>query len=51
VVPAAAVGTLVTDESAPADELDALRGHGVTVVCARAPVHAADTPLDAQGGS
>jgi DeoR/GlpR family transcriptional regulator of sugar metabolism len=55
VVPAAAVGTLVTDESAPADELDALRGLGVDVVCARAPVHArlhaADAPLDARGGS
>jgi hypothetical protein len=50
-VPAAAVGTLVTDESAPEDELDALRGLGVGVVRARAPVHAADAPLHAQGGS
>jgi DeoR/GlpR family transcriptional regulator of sugar metabolism len=51
VVPAAAVGTLVTDDSAPAAELDALRGHGITIVPARAPVHAADAPLEAQGGS
>ena len=44
VAPASTIDTLVTDASAPADELEALRALGVTVdVISRA------TPIDRQG--
>ncbi|HEY3766452.1 MAG TPA: DeoR/GlpR family DNA-binding transcription regulator [Gaiellales bacterium] len=54
VVPAAAVTTLVTDATAPADEAQALRACGVHVVIASAAgraLRAADDPPDAQEGS